>query len=138
MPNAAESSPHRARAVARPLIAVALAAGFILVARQIEPSGSLAGEGASLSDPVPQALLPSTPQKTFGSGRPTLGTLTGGDYTIEISPGPDGPRYSVYDKDGTLLADQLPAEDLYRAVPDLDVTTMFSGGPLMMAELPEP
>ncbi|MBL0921156.1 MAG: hypothetical protein IBJ10_03395 [Phycisphaerales bacterium] len=137
MPNTkTQPTARRTRAAARPLIALALASVFILVARQIEPAGSLAGESGDLGDPIAPAGAP----KAFGTGRPSLGTLTGGDYTIEIVPHPDGPRYTVYDRNGEKIADQLPAEDLYRIAPDLDVTGLFAGmsGPLMMAELPEP
>jgi len=136
MPNDAYPSPRRARAAARPILALALAAIFVLIARQIEPAGSLAGEAGDLGDPAPQ---PAPAQKAYGSKRPSLGVLTGRDYRIEVTDSPEGPRYSVFDEFGELLADELLADDVYRAVPNLDLTTLFADGSLMMVdELPEP
>ena len=132
----AEPKNRRARAAARPVLALGLAAVFVLIARQIEPAGSLAGESGSLGDPVPETA-PS--QKAYGSKRPSLGVLTGRDYRIEITDSAEGPRYSVFDEFGELLADELLAEDVYRAVPDLELSTLYADGPLMMVdELPEP
>lgn len=136
MANDNKPKNRRARAAARPVLALGLAAVFVLIARQIEPAGSLAGEAGSLGDPAP-ASAPA--QRAYGSKRPSLGSLSGGDYRIEMFDSAEGPRYSVFDEHGDLLADRLLAEDVYRAVPDLDLTTLFADGPLMMVdELPEP
>lgn len=136
MPTDNESKSRRARAAARPVLALGLAAVFVLIARQIEPAGSLAGEAGDLGDAAPP---PPAAQKAFGSNRPSLGSLSGGDYRIEIFDSPEGARYSVFDQNGDLLADRLLAEDVYRAVPNLDLTTLYADGPLMMVdELPEP
>ncbi len=123
-------SPASRRLLIRPAIALLLALGFILVARQIEPGDSHAGESGSLGDPLPQ-----TPHTApLSSGKRTLGTLTGGGYTIEILPGPDGPRYTVRNEQGDIIADNATEDMLYRIAPDLDLSRWSATGPVMLVE----
>ncbi len=81
--------------------------GFLALASVISPSSSTAMVGSTGG--------PSAPTL------PSLGTLHGARYTIELHAGPDGePLYTVTDDDGTVLASEIPADQLSQIDPDLD------------------
>lgn len=101
-------------------------------------------------DPV-QSSAQFRVQGGEAGGRPIrgklLGSLVGNAYTIRIHASTDGPLYSVWDtRSGRLLAEDLPADDVYRHFPDLDPRALHLGpdgapgdaadllGPLMTAE----
>ena len=60
-----------------------------------------------------------TPNTMQESNVPVIGHLKTRDKLITIRTGSDGPLYTVKSKDGTVLAVNLPAEDLYAMFPEL-------------------
>lgn len=71
-----------------------------------------------------------------------LGLLQDQRYHVLVYTSPDGPRYSVFALTGALLEADLPADQIYRVFPDLDVTKLRADppngvtptGPLMLAD----
>ena len=55
--------------------------------------------------------------------------LSGVEYWVLIYGSPDGPRYSVCSLDGRLLQADLPADEVYKAFPTLDVEGMWVDPP---------
>jgi len=63
------------------------------------------------------------------SGRALLGTFQGREHMVKCFASPDGPRYSVYTLDGRVLQANLPADEVYRAFPDIDLSTLRADPP---------
>ncbi len=97
----------------------AMAAGFVWLAIEFDPVQSSAQfEAVQNAQRGPEEPL---------RGK-LLGSLIGPIYTIRIHCSPEGPLYSVWDtKNGRSLAEGLPADDVYRHFPDIDVRTMRLG-----------
>jgi hypothetical protein len=76
--------------------------------------------------------------KLHPKGWKLLGSLEGREHIVKCWATPDGPRYSVYALDGRLIQDELPADEVYRGFPDVDLTNLRAdppeGGPLMSAD----
>ena len=53
-----------------------------------------------------------------------LGTLEGREHILKCWDTTDGPRYSVHTLDGTLIQDDLPADEVYRGFPDIDLPNL--------------
>src|SRR5262249_38131926 len=53
-----------------------------------------------------------------------LGSLESTEHIVLVYASPDGPRYSVFTLQGRLISADLAAEDVYREVPDLDLSTL--------------
>ncbi len=78
---------------------------------------------------VPKKLSAHEDQDAFWAAQSTeaiegarsLGRVEGRQYTVEIVTSPAGPLYTVYDRDGRLLAERLTAEQ---------VAEQFEGLPL--------
>jgi len=114
------------RILTRVGVAGVLAGGFVGAALLVEPSPSPAGPAGAIDEPVEPLTAPS-PERV------TLGTLEGLEHTLIIVATPDGPRYTALDPLGNPIAVDLPADEVYRVVPDADVDRMIAG-PLMLAD----
>ena len=53
-----------------------------------------------------------------------LGLMEGAEYYVLIYGSPEGPRYTVCTLSGRTLQSDLPADDVYRAFPTVDVEGM--------------
>lgn len=68
-----------------------------------------------------------------------LGTLEGRDYGVRIEATPEGPRYTVVDAEGVVVAERLPLETLAERYPLLTPSEFYANdqgeplGPLMIA-----
>lgn len=64
--------------------------------------------------------------------------LDGAERTVLCFATPDGPRYSVFTREGVLLQADMYADDVYRVFPDLDIENMHlepgPDGPLMLMD----
>lgn len=130
------------KAVVRVVIAASVVAAFLVTASLISPEHSAASEVASRrgldaaaggrrgAPPADQRTPP--PRAETKRGPVSLGTLQGRALSVRIAATADGPRYTVIDSAGAVLATDLAAEDVYRDFPDLSVDTMLCS-PLMMA-----
>ena len=69
-------------------------------------------------------------------GLPSLGELVDNRYTVKVYATPAGPRYSVYDHDGTRVAALLSAEKVAKLYPDLPLPDARADGPLQLMDTP--
>ncbi|MCC6909632.1 MAG: hypothetical protein IT430_16970 [Phycisphaerales bacterium] len=90
-----------------------LSLAFVAMASILSPRTSSAGS-AGVSSP---------------EGPAVLGRLIGREHEIVVSAGDAGPRYSVYDANGMLLAERLTIEQLGRQFDGLDRMVMQMMGP---------
>lgn len=94
----------------------------------------------SLNTGGPSPAHQSAP--VIASARPLLGTLTGSPYFIWVYAGSSGPVYTVADKSGRVLVQEVDAQALYAQLPQVAVeqlqlvpqTPGASPGPLMLAD----
>jgi hypothetical protein len=67
-----------------------------------------------------------------------VGQLEGREHNVLCFASPQGPRFSVFSRDGKLLQADLPADEVYRAFPALDIENMqmpkSETGPLMLMD----
>lgn len=76
--------------------------------------------GAVSRDQVQRALL----SRPHPEGWPSLGLIEGTEYYLLIHGSPNGPRYTVCTLTGRILQADLPADEVYRAFPTVDVEGM--------------
>lgn len=144
-------TPARGAVTLKRLLAAAAGIGvFVLVASVVDPQSSPAGQG-DLAVRIPQlsaAQRQAVEQRLLARRHPhgwsSLGLLEGPEYYTLIYSSPDGPRYTVCALSGQVLLADLPAEDVYRAFPTLDLAGMRldpadlpqrpDGQPLMLAD----
>jgi hypothetical protein len=141
---------------------------FIGVSAVINPDRSMASDRQlaidarsqrearlALADGVnrPALATPSAAATTSASGteatgpvvassRPLLGTLTGSPYFIWVYAGASGPVYTVADRSGRVLVQEVDAAALYEQLPQVAVEQLqlvpsapgASPGPLMLAD----
>lgn len=103
---------------------------FVFVASLVDPQSSPAGQtDMAVNVPhlteaqrqlVEQRLLTRRHPRHW----PVLGLLEGPEYYTLIHSSPDGPRFTVCALNGQVLLADLPADDVYRAFPTLDVSGM--------------
>jgi len=105
---------------------LAIALGFLWMTSRIDPGQTRASEAGA---PVPAV----TGARTTSAPGASMGTLVGRNVTINIIATPDGPRYTVLDPTGGVLAERLTEEELYDLYPELRMDTI-TAGPLMLAE----
>lgn len=55
-----------------------------------------------------------------------LGSLTGGQHTVDVYVGRNGPLYTVKDLQGRTLAAQITSEEVYARFPDLSPRDMHA------------
>ncbi len=79
------------------------------------------------------AKLPTARQAvaeaTHPKGWKLIGTLEGREHMLRCWATPDGPRYSVHTLNGRLIQDELPADEVYRGFPDLDLSNLRADPP---------
>jgi hypothetical protein len=110
---------------ARVLACVLATAAFVGIAIWAQPTGSSAHQGAPPARPMPPIRGPAY-----------LGQLEGRDHIVKVYSTADGPRYTVCDHAGRVLARGLAADGVYRDFPGLDIGSLHAGpgGALMLAE----
>jgi hypothetical protein len=127
----------------------ALGAGtatFLIVASFVEPRPSTASDerlapvllvSAADQARIAQSLL----TRAHPRGWPALGMMEGADYIVLMHGSPEGARYTVCARAGAVLAEDLPADQVYREFPSLDVggmrlepADMGEARPLMLAD----
>lgn len=94
-----------------------------------------AGRGADRALPAPLSGL-AHPQ-----GWKLIGMLESAEHRVLCYASPNGPRYTICALDGRVLQADLPADEVYRAFPSIDLETMRDdpsgtrgSSPLMLAE----
>lgn len=120
-------SPRPSLRDARPILvrvgsASAIALGFLWITSRVDPDQSRA---SSAEQTTTIAASPSLPAAS-------MGVLEGRELLVNIVATPDGPRYTVLDRTGAILAERLSQEELYQSFPDLRMDTVVAG-PLMLA-----
>lgn len=113
---------------ARPILvrvgsALAVALGFLWITSRVDPGQSRA------SAPDTPPALDSAPAATPAA---SMGVLEGRQLLVNLVATPQGPRYTVLDRTGAVLAERLTREELYQSFPDLRMDTIIAG-PLMLA-----
>lgn len=99
----------------RLLAVFGLSIAFVAMASILSPRTSSAGS-AGVRSP---------------EGAAVIGRLIGREHEIVVIAGDAGPRYSVYDAKGMLLAEHLTIEQLGRQFDGLDRMVMHMMGPSM-------
>ena len=69
-------------------------------------------------------------EATHPKGWKLIGTVEGREHMLRCWATADGPRYSVHTLDGRLIQDELPADEVYRGFPDLDLSNLRADPPL--------
>ena len=98
------------------------------------PPRSASASGGGLPRPSGSALAQLSDHAEPGR---LLGTLEGREYAVRCYASPLGPRYSVLTLDGRLLGSDLPADEVYRVFPGVDLESMRlepGAGPLMLMD----
>jgi hypothetical protein len=139
-----------ARLLRRLGVAAVGAGAFVLVASVVDPQLSPAKTPEAMN--MPPVLSSEDREhvermlaaRAHAKGWRLLGVLEGIDYYTLAYASPDGPRYTVCALDGRLLLADLPAGEVYRAFPTLDLENLRldpadlplapEGGPLMLAD----
>jgi|GEM_PF-1719440 len=104
--------------------ALSVALGFLVVTSQIDPADSNADLGA-ISAPGSVGAVGANSEGL------SLGSLQGREYSVHMVATPDGPRYSVTNRAGVMVGQNLTKSEVYDLVPGLDLETL-SAGPVMM------
>lgn len=111
------------------------AAVFFGVASVVKPPPRSASAGNTPRRTLAPAPLANT---AHPQGWKLLGMLDGAERTVLCFATPDGPRYSVFTREGVLLQADMYADDVYRVFPDLDIENMHlepgPDGPLMLMD----
>lgn len=108
-------------------IVVAGAAVFLGVASIIKPQPQQASatpepgpvEPSKLETKAGRHALPQHPQEWK-----CLGFIEGREYVVIAFASPEGPRYTVKSREGAVLQRDLPANEVYRAFPDIDLENL--------------
>ena len=104
---------------------LAIAAGFLWVTSQVDPTPS----SAVSNTPRAQSAIAGPAAAEITSRH--LGTLEGKNYWVRLTATSDGPRYSVIDHLGATIAQNLTESEMYVEFPELQLETM-TAGPVMM------
>lgn len=136
------------------LLAAGSLALFVGLARLFNPAPSTADIQSSQTSGEPPRILAGGERglasdrqaaPSARSGPVEIGELVGREFTLRVFSTPEGPRYTVIDRDGHALAQLLEADEIYRRFPDLNVRSLqlrgddasdLIGGPLMLADDP--
>ncbi len=130
------SLAHRLRGA---VLVLAGAAIFLGVASVIKPPPRSA---TATNIPVAPLQLPPRTEASHPKGWKLVGTLEGTQHMVRCWATPDGPRYSVYTLDGRLLQADLPADEVYRGFPDIELENLRADPPaghstLMIVDTPQ-
>ena len=120
------------------LVMVGGALAFLGIASVVNPNGPRnASAGGTNTFAATQVLADTHPTR----GWKLIGTLLNAEHEVRCWATPQGPRYSVHSLDGRLLQDNLVADDVYRAFPDMDLERLRADPPnqrtLMLADPPQ-
>lgn len=125
------------RAGLRILVAVAAAVAFLVAVRLADPA-------ATSADPADNQGQITVPEAELdGADEAFMGALEGVGHSVRIYTTPKGPRYSVLDEFGHIVASDLNADEVHAFLPGYDVQSMQAGaldddllleGPLMLAD----
>lgn len=130
------SHPHHQRHAGRQLaFALGAVVLFFGVASVVKPPPR-AASASGLGLPQPSGPAANRLSDHAEPGR-LLGTLEGREYLVKCYASSSGPRYSVFSLDGRLLQGDLPADEVYRAFPGVDLESMRlepGAGPLMLMD----
>ena len=92
------------------------------------PRPRISGNAARLKsldrDDASEDISRRLSQTPHPKGWRLVGQLEGRENRLLMFASPEGPRYTVYSLAGDLLAPDLAADDVYRAFPDLDLSTL--------------
>ncbi len=107
----------------RVLLVLGAAALFIGAASVIkpEPQGARANTNPH-TQTLTRAAVPAL--QSHPKGWKLLGTLEGREHILKCWGTNDGPRYSVHALDGRLIQDDLPADEVYRGFPDIELPNL--------------
>ena len=121
----------------RVLVVLGAAALFIGAASIIkpDPQGAHASDGTSDAtrdaikaghvDPsLARAAKTRLREPEHPKGWKLLGILEGREHILKCWGTNDGPRYSVHALDGGLIQDDLPADEVYRGFPDIELPNL--------------
>lgn len=117
----------------RALLVLGAAALFIGAASVFkpEPQGARAGQPTPTSNAAnaeSDALVARLKERKDANPHPKgwklLGTLEGREHILKCWGTNDGPRYSVHALDGRLIQDDLPADEVYRGFPDIELPNL--------------
>jgi hypothetical protein len=118
----APSASHARDIIVKAAAAIVALTFFITVARWFRPNSTAARQpGEAPTSTFPRTGTPRTLEPR------TLGELIGRRYLVRIHAGPDGPLYTVCDRNGKVLQADLHADDVYRSFPDLDIPSLQAG-----------
>lgn len=123
---------HAGRNLAFVLGAVALFFGVASVVKP--PPRSASASSTALPRPSSSAFAQLSAHAEPGR---LIGSLEGREFLVQCFSSPLGPRYSVLTLDGRLLQADLPADEVYRAFPGVDLENMRlepASGPLMLMD----
>jgi len=86
------------------------------------------------TDPKEQELVRRLKDRKLAGADSTadhklLGILESRQHTVHCFQTSEGVRYTVYTRDGRLLQKDLPADEVYRAFPDVDLQTLHADPP---------
>lgn len=127
------------RRVRSALLMVAGALAFLGIASVVNPNGPRSASAGSAGGgfAATQVLADTHPTR----GWKLIGSLISNEHEARMWATPDGPRYSIHTLDGRLLQDNLAADDVYRAFPDMDIERLRADPPnqrtLMLADPPQ-
>ncbi|TVQ33860.1 MAG: hypothetical protein EA376_01080 [Phycisphaeraceae bacterium] len=143
---------HPSRTLVRILVALVVASAFLYTASVIDP-GPTAADDMAGPGPAPRpgygpgpgnldTYTPGAPgapdsDDARRGGRASLGTLEGSRYILQIHATTEGPRYTVTDITGAVLAEDLSADEVDSKFPEIDIEGMIlppfaPGSQLMM------
>lgn len=94
-------------------------------------AAELGGTQLGLDDPA----LPAPGTSAWGV---ELGELVGDEYRLRVYARDDEMVYTVLDRDGDMLFEGIPGDELYRVVPGLDVRGLSADGAATIMLAPEP
>lgn len=129
---ATANHPRPIKSAALTLALVALVLGVI--AAGFDPAGSRGSPSAPRPIAIPQ------PHLFDPHGRPLLGELIGRDAIVRIYDSPDGPRYTICDLSGDVMAEGLTPSEVAERFPQIDLHRLIlepapeMHGPIMSAE----
>jgi hypothetical protein len=118
----------------RVLAVLGAAALFFGVASVIKPDPR--GAGAVVNQPQTITGATAAANTDHPKGWKLIGTLEGREHILKCWATSDGPRYSVHAPDGRVIQDDLPADEVYRGFPDIDLLNLRADPPTSPTSAP--
>ncbi len=112
------------------IVVLGAAALFIGASSFIKPGPQGAHAGIERIAPASHDQhAPRPAQDQHPRGWKLLGILEGREHIVKCWATNDGPRYSVHSLDGRLIQDDLPADEVYRGFPDIELENLRADPP---------